>query len=114
MQLRLRHGIATNLNVDSRLHHQPRDTGICSNLTTSLKSRRTVATTLPQMAYYTYKPLQYPDSIRVLEIAFGRREDPIQCVLREVSRADATYKALSYAWGEPVFLEQLREISPGR
>jgi hypothetical protein len=67
----------------------------------------------PRWHITLYKTLQHSDSIRVLEILSGRREDPIWCVLKEVSGAGAAYKALSYAWGEPVFSERLGEISSG-
>lgn len=52
---------------------------------------------------YTYLPLQYPDSIRLLHIRPSPDVDaPVQCILttRRLSDTSLNYEALSYTWGD--------------
>ena len=51
---------------------------------------------------YKYTSLQTPQSIRLLQLSRGERDDPIQCYLYEVRLHDwPLYEAVSYAWGDP-------------
>jgi len=53
----------------------------------------------PGRGHYTYKPLETPNSIRLLTLHPGARDDPIQCDLLHTKIQDGKYRALSYEWG---------------
>jgi hypothetical protein len=55
-----------------------------------------------ESSQYRYTPLQTSQSIRLLQLSRGERDDPIQCYLFEV-RLDnrPIYEAVSYMWGDP-------------
>ncbi|KAG7285028.1 hypothetical protein NEMBOFW57_009646 [Staphylotrichum longicolle] len=60
---------------------------------------------------YCYQPLQYPDSLRILELLPGRDKDPLTCRVLEIRKSDdVSFEALSYTWGEPVFSRIIREV----
>jgi hypothetical protein len=51
---------------------------------------------------YKYERLQTPQSIRLLQLSRGERDDPVQCYLFEVRLDDwPPYEAISYTWGDP-------------
>lgn len=51
---------------------------------------------------YRYTPLQTPQSIRLLQLSRGERDDPVQCYLFEARLDDwPSYEAVSYTWGDP-------------
>ena len=53
-------------------------------------------------SHYKYTPLQTPQSIRLLQLSRGERDDPLQCHLFEVRLDDwPLYEAVSYTWGDP-------------
>lgn len=52
------------------------------------------------MSQYTYQPLAYDDSIRILILEPGERQEPIQCSLVPVRLSEKPeYDAISYVWG---------------
>ncbi|KAJ9660563.1 hypothetical protein H2198_002500 [Neophaeococcomyces mojaviensis] len=55
---------------------------------------------------YSYQPLKYDDSIRLLTVyghLFSDSKEPLHCALTEVRLADEPqFLALSYAWGDPI------------
>ena len=56
---------------------------------------------------YTYETL-LPGEIRILILSPGQPNDPLRGTLETVSlHDDPEYKAISYAWGKPVFPEQI-------
>lgn len=54
------------------------------------------------MGPYAYQPLTGPKDIRLLEIALGDDDGPLQCQVYHASLDDPClhYNALSYVWGE--------------
>ncbi|KAH7064450.1 heterokaryon incompatibility protein-domain-containing protein [Paraphoma chrysanthemicola] len=49
---------------------------------------------------YVYKPLSSPQSIRLLIVQPGSKDDPLACVLEETTLfTHPVYEAISYAWG---------------
>ena len=52
---------------------------------------------------HTHKPLQTPDSIRVLELLPGPSGSTLSCRILEIHRtnADVQFEAISYVWGSP-------------
>jgi hypothetical protein len=61
---------------------------------------------------YIHESLQYPDSLRLLELLPGAKGSPLSCNLQEVRRSNSPkYEALSYAWGEPVFSHEVQEVA---
>jgi len=55
-----------------------------------------------------YKPLETPQTIRILELFPGDPEDPIRCNLRHVELDKAPpYEAISYRWGDPRKTEEV-------
>lgn len=66
------------------------------------------------MEIYTHLPLQHHDSIRLLELLPGPKDSPLSCRLSVARKDDhLEYEALSYAWGDPVFSESIKEASSG-
>ncbi|KAM7187719.1 Heterokaryon incompatibility protein (HET) domain containing protein [Naviculisporaceae sp. PSN 640] len=49
---------------------------------------------------YAYKPLEPGDSIRLLALHPGHRDDPITCTLSHTHIEARPYRALSYEWGD--------------
>ena len=61
-----------------------------------------MAAVAPQRRRYQHRPLEHPDSIRLLHLQPGLFEDEIQIELREVTLSQQLrYEALSYVWGSP-------------
>lgn len=64
--------------------------------------------------HYVYRPLQFQDSIRLLELHPGPKGSPLRCNITEVRRSERPrYEALSYAWGEAVFPHTIEDVSSG-
>jgi hypothetical protein len=62
------------------------------------------------MPTYSYLPLRYNDSIRLIELSPGTSEDPyVHCNItrRRLSDPMLRYEAISYTWGDPRDLETL-------
>ena len=62
------------------------------------------------MPTYSYLPLRYDDSIRVIELSRGTNEDSsVDCNItrRRLSDPILSYEAISYTWGDPLALEIL-------
>ena len=62
------------------------------------------------MPTYSYLPLRYDDSIRVIELSRGTNEDSsVHCNItrRRLSDPILSYEAISYTWGDPLALEIL-------
>jgi hypothetical protein len=60
---------------------------------------------------YQYRSLAHPDSIRLIELLPGPKGTPLTCNIIDVRKGDQPiYEALSYAWGEPVFSHEIREV----
>jgi len=47
-----------------------------------------------------------PGSFRLVELHAGKLGSEVQCSLIHSFWANATYEALSYIWGEPIFILQ--------
>ena len=59
-----------------------------------------VSIPFPNMSQYTYQPLAYDDSIRILILEPGERQELIQCSLVPVRLSEnPEYDAISYVWG---------------
>jgi hypothetical protein len=60
------------------------------------------AAVAPQRRRCQHRPLEHPDSIRLLHLLPGLFEDEIQVELREVTLSQQPrYEALSYVWSSP-------------
>lgn len=55
---------------------------------------------LPRQGQYIYEPLETGDSIRLLTLNPGSRDEPIHCNLSHTRIKDCQYRALSYEWGD--------------
>ena len=66
------------------------------------------------MAAFTYRPLSYPDSIRLFRIEEAQDNDPITCQIFETQLSEALpYTALSYAWEESITTNVLQDHANG-
>ena len=55
---------------------------------------------------YQHAPLRKDTAVRLLKLLPGEYGAPLQCQIAECERTlNATYEALSYTWGDPVFPE---------
>lgn len=62
---------------------------------------------------FTYKPLEFPDSIRLIELLPGP-STTLTCNVIDVRMSDSPhYEALSYAWGPPVCTDVLAVPASG-
>jgi hypothetical protein len=60
---------------------------------------------------YEYKTLAHTDSIRLIKLLPGARGTPLACNIIDVRKGhQPNYEALSYAWGEPIFSHEIREV----
>jgi hypothetical protein len=61
---------------------------------------------------YVYTPFRATDSIRLMELLPGEQGSTLRCNLVQVRRSSKVdYKALSYAWGVPIFSRTLIEVA---
>jgi len=66
----------------------------------------------PGAKRYLHKPLQTPDSIRVLELLPGNSGSALSCRIHEIHRtnSDVDFEAISYVWGSPIPACYLHEV----
>jgi len=66
----------------------------------------------PGARRYLHKPLQTPDSIRVLELLSGNSGSALSCRIHEIHRtnSDVDFEAISYVWGSPIPACYIHEV----
>jgi len=66
----------------------------------------------PGARRYLHKPLQTPDSIRVLELLPGNSGSDLSCRIYEIYRtnSDVDFEAISYVWGSPIPACYIHEV----
>lgn len=66
--------------------------------------------TIASTSFYQYRPLRYPDSVRILRLAPSPNfDDPIHCTLGTYRLSDPKLKfePLSYTWGDARDVERV-------
>ncbi|KAH7385288.1 heterokaryon incompatibility protein-domain-containing protein [Phaeosphaeria sp. MPI-PUGE-AT-0046c] len=100
---RFQAAIARIKNLDFNAHHPHASTDV----------QEIPSMDVQNIASYIYTPLPTADSFRLIELLPGMSGSPLRCNIILTRRSDMAgeYEALSYAWGEANFSQQLEDLA---